>query len=151
MRCIVVGKDIIALTFGLLSSAQGVGVGIESSTTIVNNARLLSLQVATLARLTLFAGVTNVLHTVTASPVKDYLRHHPFFATLSGVLGLGCLGVGGMIMLETFILLSSSSVNAISNQPAVLGGVLLMIFGTFASWNSVVGIKRHLHGVATLS
>lgn len=155
VRCLVVGKDIIALTMGLLSSVGGVGA---ATITIVSNARLLSLQVATLARLTLFAGVTNVLHSViTASSTvkdKDYLRHHPFFATLSGILGLGCLGVGGMIMLETFLLSSSSSVSVnaiISNQPEVLGGVLLMIFGSFASWNSVLGIKRHICSVATSS
>lgn len=148
VRCLVVGKDIIALTMGLLSSVAVAGIE-SSTTTIVSNARLLSLQVATLARLTLFAGVTNVLHHVTTASSttvkdKDYFRHHPFFATLSGILGLGCLGVGGM-MLETFLLLSSSSVSVnaiIFNQPEVLGGVLLMIFGTFASWNSVLGIKR---------
>ena len=156
VRCLVVGKDIIALTMGLLSSVAVAGIE-SSTTTIVSNARLLSLQVATLARLTLFAGVTNVLHTVTTASStvkdKDYFRHHPFFATLSGILGLGCLGVGGM-MLETFLLLSSSSVSVnaiIFNQPEVLGGVLLMIFGTFASWNSVLGIKRHLRSVATSS
>ena len=152
VRCLVVGKDIIALTMGLLSSVAVAGIE-SSTTTIVSNARLLSLQVATLARLTLFAGVTNVLNTVTTASStvkdKDYFRHHPFFATLSGILGLGCLGVGGMIMLA-FLLLSSSSVSVnaiIFNQPEVLGGVLLMLFGTFASWNSVLGIKRHLRSV----
>ena len=157
VRCLVVGKDIIALTMGLLSSVAVAGIE-SSTTTIVSNARLLSLQVATLARLTLFAGVTNVLHHVTTASSttvkdKDYFRHHPFFATLSGILGLGCLGVGGMIMLA-FLLLSSSSVSVnaiISNQPEVLGGVLLMIFGTFASWNSVLGITRLLRSVATSS
>jgi hypothetical protein len=154
VRCLVVGKDIIALTLGLLSSVAG--VGIASSTATVSNARLLALQVATLARLTLFAGVTNVLHTISttaASTVKeeDSLRHHPFFATLSGMLGLGCLCVGGTIMLETFLLLNSVNTAIISNQPAVLGGLLLMLFGTFACWNSVLGIKRHLRSVATSS
>jgi hypothetical protein len=155
VRCLVVGKDIIAQTLGLLSSVSiAGGVGIASSTAIVSNARLLALQFATLARLTLFAGVTNVLHTVSTTFMvkeEDSLRHHPFFATLSGMLGLGCLGVGGMIMLETFLLLSSVNTAIISNQPAVLGGLLLMLFGTFACWNSVLGIKRHLRSVATLS
>ena len=42
---------------------------------------------------------------------------------LSGILGLGCLGVGGMIVLAfLFLSLSSVSVNAIiSNQPEVVG------------------------------
>jgi hypothetical protein len=149
VRCLVVGKDIIALTLGLLSSVAG--VGIASSTATVSNARLLALQFATLARLTLFAGVTNVLSAASTVKEEDSLRHHPFFATLSGMLGLGCLGVGGTIMLETFLLLNSVNAAIISNQPAVLGGLLLMLFGTFACWNSVLEIKRHLRNVATSS
>jgi hypothetical protein len=45
VRCLVVGKYIIALTLGLLSSVSVAGgVGIASSTATVSNARLLSLQ-----------------------------------------------------------------------------------------------------------
>jgi hypothetical protein len=59
--------------------------------------------------------------------------------------------VGGTIMLETFLLLNSVNTAIISNQPAVLGGLFLMLFGTFACWNSVLGIKRHLRSVTTSS
>ena len=37
----------------------------------------------------------------------------------------------------------SSLANAVLNQ-AVVGGVTLMMFGMFASWNSVMGFGRHL-------
>jgi hypothetical protein len=73
---------------------------------------------------------------------RDHFCDHPFFATLSGMLGLGCHGVGGAILFELFAL-PSSSANAILSQ-AVLGGLLLITFGMFASWNSVMGFQRHL-------
>jgi hypothetical protein len=111
---------------------------------IVNDARQLSLQVASLARLTLFAGASNALYDATSTH-RDHFRNHPFFATLSGMLGLGCLGVGGTMIFESFVVSPgcSSLANAVLSQ-AVVGGVSLMMFGMFASWNSGVGFERHL-------
>ncbi|KAL3807872.1 hypothetical protein ACHAXA_010645 [Cyclostephanos tholiformis] len=59
---------------------------------------------------------------------------------LSAMLGLGCLGVGGTMLFETFVLLRLS-IYAISST-AVLGGALLITFGMFASWNAVAGLER---------
>ncbi|KAL3768625.1 hypothetical protein ACHAW5_004320 [Stephanodiscus triporus] len=135
VRCIPVCKLIFTLASGLLSG------GVSESTAIVSNARQLSLQVASLARLTLFAGASNALYT-SFSAYHCSFRHHPFFATLSGMLGLGCLSVGGAMLFESVVSLSSSA-NAILSQ-APLGGVLLMTFGMFATWNSVMGFEHHL-------
>ena len=141
-RCIPACRRIHALASGLPLSG-----GVAESAMIVNDARQLSLQVASLARLTLFAGASNALHDATSSTstCRDHFRNHPFFATLSGMMGLGCLGVGGTILFESFVVSPgcSSLANAVLSQ-AVVGGVLLMMFGLFASWNSVVGFERHL-------
>jgi hypothetical protein len=56
------------------------------------------------------------------------------------MLGLGCLGVGGTMLIEFFVLLRMP-VKAILSE-AVLGGVLIITFGMFASWNAVVGFER---------
>jgi hypothetical protein len=56
---------------------------------------------------TLFAGASNALYTVTSKHHYRF-RHHPFFATLSAMLGLGCLGVGGTMLFETFVLLQTT-------------------------------------------
>ena len=139
-RCIPACRRIHAL-------ASGLPGGVAESAMIVNDARQLSLQVASLARLTLFAGASNALHDATSSTstCSDHFRNHPFFVTLSGMMGLGCLGVGGTILFESFVVSPgcSSLANAVLSQ-AVVGGVLLMMFGLFASWNSVVGFERHL-------
>ena len=135
MRCIPVCQRIHALASGLLSG------GIAESTSIVNDVRQLSLQVASLARLTLFAGASNALHDATSTH-HDHFRHHPFFTTLSRMLGLGCLGLGGTMLIEYFVS-PVSSANAVLSQ-AVLGGALLMMFGMFAIWNLVMGFGRHL-------
>ena len=113
----------------------------------MNDARQLFLHVASLVRLTLFAGASNALHDATSSnsTCRDHFRNHPFFATLSGMMGLGCLGVGGTILFESFVVSPGCSLlaDAVLSQ-AVAGGVLLNMFGLFESWNSVIGFDRHL-------
>ena len=142
-RCIPACRRIYALASGLPLS----GGGVAESATIVNDARQLSLHVASLARLTLFAGASNALHDATSSnsTCRDHFRNHPFFATLSGMMGLGCLGVGGTILFESFVVSPGCSLlaDAVLSQ-AVAGGVLLNMFGLFESWNSVIGFDRHL-------
>ena len=61
------------------------------------------------------------------------------------MMGLGCLGVGGKILFESFVVSLGCSLlaDAVLSQ-AVAGGVLLNMFGLFESWNSVIGFDRHL-------
>ncbi|KAL3815648.1 hypothetical protein ACHAXA_006923 [Cyclostephanos tholiformis] len=133
MRCIPLCKCIFALASSLLHG------GVTESNAVINDARQLCLQVASLASLTLFAGASNALYTAT-SACNRHFHHHPFFATLSGMLGVGCLGVGGTMLFESFVLLRVPA-SAILSQ-AVLGGVLLTTYGIFASWIAVMGFER---------
>ncbi|KAL9178321.1 hypothetical protein ACHAXT_001749 [Thalassiosira profunda] len=126
VNCIPVCKNILSLGSGLLSGAAGATESIVS-----NNARQLSLQIASVARLTLAAGVS---HTLYASSVgrNDKFRGHPFFAVLGGLLASSCLGVGGTMVLD--------SVQSVGLAPSnyALKGLLLVAFGILAGYHSVI-------------
>ena len=54
---------------------------------------------------------------------------------LSDVLGAGCLSVGGTVLFDAF-----RSLTLASNASMVVGGgILVVLFGLFAGYNSVSG------------
>ena len=69
VRCIPVCKCICALASGLLLGR------VAETTAAIGDARRLSLQVASLARLTLFAGASNALYAATSTCHRGF-RHH---------------------------------------------------------------------------
>lgn len=121
MACIPVCKSLFALARGATA---------VDAINVVDKARELSLTVAQLARLTLFAGVAKTLHAASASSI-DSIRNHPFFATLSGMLSMICLGVGGTMLYSTLIL------NVAANSRALLGDALLVMLALVAGYNSI--------------
>jgi len=120
MSCIPVCKSILALAKGATAL---------DAINIVDKARELALTVAYLARLTLFAGVAKTLHSATASST-DSIRNHPFFATLSGMLSMICLGVGGTMLYSSLIL-------NIAASKALLGDALLVVLALVTGYNSI--------------
>mmetsp|Transcript_212 Transcript_212/g.403 ORF Transcript_212/g.403 Transcript_212/m.403 type:complete len:461 (-) Transcript_212:43-1425(-) len=121
MRCIPVCKSLFALAMGAT---------VPDTINIVDKARELSLTVASLARLTLTAGVAKTLYASSASST-DSIRNHPFFATLSGMMSMVCLGLGGTMLYSSLIL-------NISMSKAILGeAALLVVFGLVSGYNSV--------------
>jgi len=121
----------ITALFTTLSS----GGAAATQSFIANNSRKLGLQIASLARLTLVAGVSHTLYASNVSKQKNSGRH-PFFAVLGGMLGLGSLAVGGAVLFDAFKTLGSA--NMLSE--AVVGGIMMALFGTFAAYNSVTGM-----------
>jgi len=132
LRCvmtIVIIKDGVSLSSALVN-APG-----DSTAAIVTLARELSLKVATVARLSLFAGISRA---VSLSVTDDgdgvvRFRKHPFFAGLSGIIGLACLGTSGAMLFDSFG--SSSFVSAKLVIP-----IAWLMFGLFAMYDSVSGI-----------
>uniref|UniRef100_A0A7S2Q259 Uncharacterized protein n=1 Tax=Skeletonema marinoi TaxID=267567 RepID=A0A7S2Q259_9STRA len=121
MRCIPVCKSLFALAMGAT---------VPDTINIVDKARELSLTVASLARLTLTAGVAKTLYASSASST-DSIRNHPFFATLSGMMSMVCFGLGGTMLYSSLIL-------NISLSKAILGeAALLVVFGLVSGYNSV--------------
>jgi len=135
-RCIQLSKGVLILGTDLLATGAGAGVATESSIAVVDDARRLCLQIASLARLTLVAGVSRTLCVSTGKAGRRIgFGRHPFFNVLSAVLGVGCLSVGGTVLFDAFGPLTSAS-NA---SMAVGGGILVVLFGLFAGYNSVSG------------
>mmetsp|Transcript_5978 Transcript_5978/g.8978 ORF Transcript_5978/g.8978 Transcript_5978/m.8978 type:complete len:456 (+) Transcript_5978:77-1444(+) len=120
MRCIPVCKSLFALAMGAT---------VPDAINIVDKARELSLTVASLARLTLTAGVAKTLYASSASSA-DSIRNHPFFATLSGMMSMLCLGLGGTMLYSSLVL-------NISMSKAILGeAAMLVVFGLVSGYNS---------------
>jgi len=105
---------------------QVTSLATEAST---SPARLLCLKIASLARLSLVAGVSHTIYT-SFKTVGEESSRHPFFAVLSGMLGLGSLSVAGALIFDQSGLLGSSFV--------------LVVFGLTALWNSVLGVLSSL-------
>ena len=121
MRCIPICKSIFALAMGDAAS---------DTINVVNKARELSLTVASLARLTLTAGVAKTLYSASTS-TTDSIRNHPFFATMSGMLSMICFGLGGTMLYSSVLL------NISANKAIVGEGALLVAFALVAGYNSV--------------
>jgi len=120
MRCIPVCKSLFALAMGAT---------VPDAINIVDKARELSLTVASLARLTLTAGVAKTLYASSASSAES-IRNHPFFATLSGMMSMLCLGLGGTMLYSSLVL-------NISMSKAILGeAAMLVVFGLVSGYNS---------------
>lgn len=130
--CFPVGQKLWALVKQgfLLANAPG-----PNEALVANNARLLSLEVVSLARLTLFAGVSQLLHVSGSMTQHDYdISRHPFFGVLSGGLGMGSVGLGGVLLWDS---LRSSLFNKVR---VAAEGVLLVVFGLFSGYHSVTGV-----------
>ena len=135
-QCIPVCKRILSLGSGLSSGVAG-----ATDLVVGNNARLLSLQIVSLARLTLAAGVSQTLYASSIAK-SDSMRLHPFFAVLSGILGVGCLGVGGSVLFDSFRSLSSGTVLL----GEAVGGTLLVMFGIFNAVSILIGRRQSMRG-----
>jgi hypothetical protein len=137
-RCISLSRG--ALTLGSDLLASGAGPAIASSNAVaVDDARRLCLGIASLARLILVAGVSRALCVSTGKAGRRVgFERHPFFVVLSAALGAGCLGVGGIALFDASR--SMTLANNAAASSAVGGGVLVVLFGLFAAYNSVVGI-----------
>ena len=117
MRCIPVCKSIFAIATELAAS---------DSITLVEKARELALTVASLARLTLAAGVSGTLYSAYAN-CSESIRNHPFFSTLCGMLSMIFLGLGGSLL---FLNVSKDDIWA-------KGAPFLLINGTIAGFHSI--------------
>jgi len=122
MRCIPVCKSLFALAMGAAAASDTIH--------IVDKAREISLTVASLARLTLTAGVAKTLCAASASSA-DSIRNHRFFATLSGMLSMIFFGLGGTM------LYSSSLLNISLNKAVLAEGALLAVTALVAGYNSI--------------
>ena len=117
-----------------LIALQVTSLATEASTSA---ARLLCLKVAALARLSLIAGVSHTIYT-SFKTVGEESSRHPFFAALSGMLGLGSLSVAGSLIFDALV-------NNNAAQSGLLGsGFVLVVFGLTALWNSVLGVLSSL-------
>ena len=134
VRCIPACRTIISLARGLLA-----GTDLSS---VVNNSRQLSLNIASLGRLTLAAGVSQVLFSSRVNSISDRIRQHPFFAVLSGISSLTCFGVGGSLMFSS--LKSGLDVSTILSNTVPFDGVLLVLMGLISGYNSALGISESL-------
>lgn len=134
VRCIPALQVIVSLTRGLVS-------GIDPSS-LVNNSRQLSLQIASLGRLTLAAGISQALFSCRINSVSNKLRHHPFFAVLSGMASLTCFGVGGTLIFTSWI--SGIRLSSILSKTFPLDGVLLLMMGLASGYNAILGINTNL-------
>jgi len=105
---------------------QATSLATEASTSA---ARLLCLKIASLARLSLIAGVSHTIYT-SFKTVGEESSRHPFFSVLSGMLGLGSLSVAGALIFDQSGLLGSS--------------LVLIVFGLTALWNSVLSVLSSL-------
>ena len=136
VRCIPTCQALYVIVTGLLSgSSKAAG-----ATTLVNNARELSLQISALARLMLAAGVSRSIY---ASSVNKTFRDHPFFSTLSGVVSAICLGVGGTMLFSMFM-----SKGEVLNKLLVGDGILLLLFGLVSGYKSLSGYLSYFKGKA---
>ena len=134
VRCIPACRTIISLARELLA-----GTDLSS---VVNNSRQLSLNIASLGRLTLAAGVSQVLFSSRVNSISDRIRQHPFFAVLSGISSLTCFGVGGSLMFSS--LKSGLDVSTILSKTVPFDGVLLVLMGLISGYNSALGISESL-------
>ena len=116
MQCISICKPI---------SLQVRSLATEASTII---ARLLCLKIASLARLSLVAGVSHTIYTSFKTVGEE--SRHPFFAVLSGILGLGSLSIAGAMIFD--------------QSEYIIESLVLFIFGLTALCNSVLGILSSL-------
>lgn len=131
LRCFRVGQRAVGLVLqgALLAAAPG-----PKDAAVINHARLLSLEVASLARLSLFAGVSQLLHASASTAQRNNeVRNHPFFSALSGGLGVGAVGVGGILLVDSLR-------STLAKVHGAAGGALLVIFGLFAGYHSVMGV-----------
>jgi len=111
----------------------------STSPMLVNNARLLSLQISSLARLTLTAGV---FQTIYKSTLNEKFRNHPFFSTLSGIMSSACLGVGGTMIFS--VLSSFLRDGNLLSQNVTVDGALLIFFGVLSGYKSVSGFMKYI-------
>ena len=131
-RCMLSCKAVISLTRGLLAGAD--------PSSVINNSRQLSLGIASLGRLTLAAGVSQVLFSSKDNSISHKMRNHPFFAVLSGISSLICFGMGGSLLLSSFPVQASR----IMSKSFPFDGVLLSMMGVLLGYNSAMGIVATL-------
>lgn len=132
VRCIPVCRAIVSIAGGLLSRAD------PTPKSLINNSRQLSLGIAALGRLTLAAGVSQVLFSSKAHTISDRMRRHPFFAALSGMSSLLCFGVAGSLLLPA--LSSGLQVSTLISKSFPFDGALLSLMGVYLGYNSMLGI-----------
>ncbi len=132
VRCIAIVKALFATVVELKAASS-------TSPMYVNNARLLSLQISSLARLILAAGVTETIYT---SSVNKLFKNHPFFSTLSGIMSSACLGVGGTMMFS--VLSSFLKDGSLVSKSVTADGVLLIFFGVLSGYKSVSGFVNYI-------
>ena len=132
VRCIPEGGAVVSLARGLLS-----GVDLTPKS-LINNSRQLSLGIAALGRLTLAAGVSQVLFSSKADTVSDRMRSHPFFAALTGMSSLLCFGVAGSLLLPT--LSSGLQASTLISKSFPFVGALLLLMGIVLGYNSMLAI-----------
>lgn len=130
VRCIPVGKSVVLLAQGLLAGAD--------PTSVINNSRQLSLGIASLGRLTLAAGVSQVLFSSRAKSLAERMCKHPFFAVLSGACSLICFGTGCSLLFQS--LGYGLQASSILSTTLSFDGVLLSLMGVVLGYNSAIGI-----------
>lgn len=132
VRCIATVRALFATLAELTGTSS-------TSPIFVNNARLLSLQISSLARLTLAAGVSQTIY---KSALNKKFRNHPFFSTLSGIVSSACLGVGGTMMFSGLSYFLKDG-NLLSRKVTV-DGALLIFFGVLSGYKSVSGFMKYI-------
>jgi hypothetical protein len=128
MWCIPTLKSLVALTNGM--SATTSGAAAVDTINIANKARDFSLTVASLARLTLNAGVAKTLYSVSKSS-NDSIRNHRFFATLSGLSSMIGFGLSGAMLYSSLVLNISASTTVLAEA------TLSVLFALVAGYYSV--------------
>ena len=127
MWCIPTIKSLLALINGMTATTSGAAT--VDTINIANKARDFSLTVASLARLTLNAGVAKTLYSASKSS-NDSVRNHRFFATLSGLSSMIGFGLGGAMLYSSLILNISASTTVLAE--AALSVVFALVSGYYS-------------------
>ena len=134
MWCIPTFKSLLALVNGMAATAGGAAA--VDTINIANKARDFSLTIASLARLTLNAGVAKTLYSVSKSS-NDSIRNHRFFATLSGMSSMIGFGLGGALLYSSLVLNISASTTVLAE--AALSVVFALVAGYYSVSSFVAG------------
>jgi hypothetical protein len=134
MWCIPTVKSLLALTNGMSVTTSGAAA--VDTINIANKARDFSLTVASLARLTLNAGVAKMLYSASKSSNVS-IRNHRFFATLSGLSSMIGFGLGGAMLYSSLILNISASTTVLAE--ATLSVFFALVAGYYSLSSFVTG------------